>query len=101
MDETAFSGTGYHMRLPVSVKDANRDRVLLVLDRLLAVDKSCCGCPQCVDAIAAAALNCVPAHYYVDEKWEKQVGSPWVLIEAAVLGALEDRPKRSCCCNRT
>jgi competence protein ComFB len=48
-----------------------------------------CSCPRCVNDIAAIALNYLPPHYYVDAKEEKEIGSPWVMVETAVIEAID------------
>ncbi len=72
------------------VKNANYERVLEVLQRLLN-DKSSsfCSCSDCLNEIAATALNCLPTHYYVNEKMVDEVGSPWIMVENAVQEAIE------------
>jgi hypothetical protein len=48
-------------------------------------------CPsreKCKSSIIAAALNTLPTHYYVDESRQRAVGSPWVLVESAVVEAM-------------
>ena len=43
----------------------------------------------CVNDIAAIALNYLPPHYYVDKEESKEVGSPWVMVETAVVEAID------------
>lgn len=48
-----------------------------------------CSCPRCMSDIAALALNYLPPHYYVDTDAHQDVGSPWVMVEAAVFEAID------------
>lgn len=70
------------------VRNANYERVVAVMDRLLKERyKNACCCPRCVNDIAAIALNYLPPHYYVEES--REMGSPWVMVETAVLEAID------------
>ena len=51
--------------------------------------RNVCNCSRCVNDIAAIALNYLPPHYYVDISEEKEVGSPWVMVETAVVEAID------------
>jgi competence protein ComFB len=71
------------------VKNANYDRVTAVMDRFLKERYSdVCSCPRCVNDIAAIALNYLPPHYYVDKEEMKEIGSPWLMVETAVVDAI-------------
>lgn len=75
-------------------KNANYDRVYAVIETLLKVKQvDFCGCPKCVNDIAAFALNCLPPHYYTegnpDTGKSREVGSPWVMVQLAVSEAVE------------
>ena len=73
-----------------SVKNANYERVLSVMERLLQdSNNSVCYCPRCLNDIAAIALNYLPPHYFVQIDMSKTVGSPWVMVETAVAEAIE------------
>jgi len=73
-----------------NVRNANYERVVAVMDKLLGERyKSICSCPRCVNDIAAIALNYLPPHYYVDTREEKEIGSPWVMVETAVVEAID------------
>jgi hypothetical protein len=73
-----------------NVRNANYERVVTVMDKLLKEQHSDMrGCQRCVDDIAAIALNYRPPHYYVDVKEEKDIGSPWVMVETAVVEAID------------
>ncbi len=39
--------------------------------------------------MAALAMNMLPPHYYVDGESKKEMGSPWIMVEAAVTEAVE------------
>jgi hypothetical protein len=39
--------------------------------------------------MAALALNCLPPHYYVDAGRGGEIGSPSVMVESAVIEAIE------------
>jgi Late competence development protein ComFB len=73
-----------------NVRNANYERVVSVLDKLLKERYSeMSDCQRCRDDIAAIALNYLPPHYYVDVDEEKEIGSPWVMIETAVEEAID------------
>jgi len=85
-----------------SVKNANFERVVAVMDRFLRERyKNVCSCPRCVNDIAAIALNYLPPHYYVDQEASREIGSPWVMVETAVVEAIDrvmenpNHPERS------
>jgi len=72
------------------VRNANYERVLMVMDKFLQERyRNICGCPRCINDIAAIALNYLPPHYYVDVHEEKEIGSPWVMVETAVVEAID------------
>lgn len=74
-----------------NVKNANYERVVSVMDNLLKERyRNVCACPRCINDIAAIALNYLPPHYYyVDAGESKEIGSPWVMVETAVLEAID------------
>ncbi len=73
-----------------NVKNANLERVLAVMDKYLRERYAqVCTCPRCVSDIAAIALNYLPPHYYVDMEKDRELGSPWVMVETAVLEAID------------
>jgi hypothetical protein len=73
-----------------NVRNANYERVVAVLDKLLKErDSDVSDCQRCRDDIAAIALNYLPPHYYVDVEEGKEIGSPWVMIETAVIEAID------------
>jgi competence protein ComFB len=76
--------------MDLSVRNANYERVMAVMDKFLKERYSniCC-CPRCVNDIAAIALNYLPPHYFVDTNEEKEIGSPWVMVETAVVEAID------------
>ena len=75
------------------VKNANYERVISVMDKYLKERyRNVCSCPRCVNDIAALALNYLPPHYYVHAdhgKENKEIGSPWVMVETAVVEAID------------
>jgi len=72
-----------------SVKNANYERVTAVMDRFLKERYSnICSCPRCMNDIAAIALNYLPPHYYVDREEKIEPGSPWLMVETAVVEAI-------------
>ncbi len=72
-----------------SVKNANYERVTAVMDRFLKERYSnICSCPRCMNDIAAIALNYLPPHYYVDREEKMEPGSPWLMVETAVVEAI-------------
>jgi competence protein ComFB len=71
-----------------NVKNANYERVVAVIDKFLKEgDRNVCSCSRCVNDIAAIALNYLPPHYYAEE--DKEIGSPWVMVETAVVEAID------------
>lgn len=73
-----------------NVKNANLERVLAVMDKYLRERYThACTCPRCVSDIAAIALNYLPPHYYVEMEKDKELGSPWVMVETAVVEAID------------
>lgn len=73
------------------IVNANQEKVLFALDRLLRDERSggSCGCAKCISDAAALALNCLPPHYFVDPGRGGEIGSPVVMVESAVKEALE------------
>lgn len=73
-----------------NVKNANLERVLAVMDKYLRERYAhVCTCPRCVSDMAAIALNYLPPHYYVDAKTDRELGSPWIMVESAVMEAID------------
>jgi hypothetical protein len=78
--------------MDTNIKNANYTRVMAVIDKLLKAgegDKNWCRCTSCINEIAAAALNYLPPHYYVEDHDTAEMGSPWVMVETAVGEAIE------------
>ncbi len=48
-----------------------------------------CACPRCMSDIAAIALNYLPPHYIVENAGNNECGSPWVMVETAVVEAID------------
>lgn len=72
-----------------SVKNANYERVTAVMNRFLKEGHSnVCSCPRCINDIMAIALNYLPPHYYVDKEEMLEAGSPWLMVETAVVEAI-------------
>lgn len=70
-------------------KNANYERVTAVMDRFLKEQyPNICSCPRCINDIAAIALNYLPPHYYVDNEEKMEAGSPWLMVETAVVEAI-------------
>ena len=82
-----------------NVTNANYERVVAVMGKYLNERyKNVCGCPRCVNDIAAIALNYLPPHYYVEMDKDREIGSPWVMVESAVVEAIDrvmERPNHS------
>jgi len=74
-----------------NVKNANYERVLSVMEKYMKERyKNACSCPQCINDIAAIALNYLPPHYYVySDNNKNEIGSPWVMVETAVVEAID------------
>lgn len=72
------------------VRNANYERVIAVMDRYLKERYgNVCNCPRCISDIAALALNYLPPHYYVEQDANREIGSPWVMVETAVVEAID------------
>jgi competence protein ComFB len=73
-----------------SIVNANYEKVMSVLDRYLRDARYVvCRCEKCISDIAALALNYLPPHYYVDASRGGGIGSPTVMVESAVIEAME------------
>ncbi len=73
-----------------NVRNANYERVIAVMDKFLKERyQNVCSCPRCVNDIAAIALNFLPPHYYVEKEDNMEIGSPWVMVETAVVEAID------------
>ncbi len=69
------------------IENANYDKVLYFIDKVLSETERFCTCQQCRLDAAALALNTLPPHYYVKMDGPgraEELGSPWILIEMAV-----------------
>jgi len=79
-----------------TVRNANHEKVLAVIEKFLKERyQDVCSCPRCVNDIAAIALNYLPPHYYVEDGGNKDLGSPMVMVETAVveaIGLIMDKP---------
>ena len=73
------------------VENANYDKVLFFIDKVLSEDSRFCRCSRCRMDVTALALNTLPPHYCVTSGGnpDKEQGSPWILIEMAVRHSLE------------
>jgi len=75
---------------PCIAKNANYDRVMSAIALLQSGRYvNSCACSRCVSDIAAIALNVLPPHYYVEEENSGIAGSPWIMVEHAVMEAIE------------
>jgi competence protein ComFB len=73
-----------------NVFNANYERVVSVMDKLLLERyPHVCNCSRCVNDIAAIALNYLPPHYCVDMSDDRVMGSPWMMVETAVVEAID------------
>ena len=69
------------------IENANYDKVLYFIDKVLSESDRYCTCQQCRLDAAALALNTLPPHYFVKMDGPgraEELGSPWILIEMAV-----------------
>jgi competence protein ComFB len=82
------------------VRNANYEQVIAVMERYLKEKyKNVCNCPRCVSDIAALALNYLPPHYYVTLDENREIGSPSVMVETAVIEAIDrvmENPNHHC-----
>ncbi len=73
-----------------NVKNANYERVVGIMEKVLGErNGKVCSCPRCINDIAAIALNYLPPHYHADLNETNEIGSPWVMVETAVVEAIE------------
>ena len=74
-----------------ALKNANDEKVLYYIDKMVSENEKYCRCHRCRLDISAMALNTLPPHYYVDSGIDddKDTGSPWLLIEVAVRESME------------
>lgn len=83
-----------------TVRNANHEKVVAVIEKFLKERyQDVCSCPRCVNDIAAIALNYLPPHYYVEDGGNKDLGSPMVMVETAVveaIGLIMDKPNHPC-----
>ncbi len=82
-----------------NVQNANYERVMAVMEKFLKErNHNICGCPRCMNDIAAIALNFLPPHYFVITSGANAMGSPWVMVETAVveaIGRVSEKPNHS------
>lgn len=72
------------------VQNANYARVTAIMEKFLEERyRNGCSCPRCLSDITALALNYLPPHYYAKTDDDKEIGSPWVMVETAVLEAMD------------
>jgi hypothetical protein len=84
------------------VQNANVARVTTAMNRFLQDRyRGVCSCPRCRSDITAIALNYLPPHYYVESVPEQEMGSPWIMVETAVLEAIEIVLERPYCRRKT
>jgi competence protein ComFB len=73
-----------------TITNANYEKVTTVLGKIIQDDRyRICRCERCRGDIVALALNYLPPHYYVDASRGGNIGSPMVMIENAVIEAIE------------
>ncbi len=78
------------MKDKFTVVNANYDRVVSVMNRFLSERyRQACSCERCRNDITAIALNYLPPHYVVEADIGKELGSPWVMVETAVIEAID------------
>ncbi|HEY6011440.1 MAG TPA: late competence development ComFB family protein [Nitrospirota bacterium] len=72
------------------IRNANHERVIAVMDRIFRERQGdLCSCRRCISDVAAIALNYLPPHYYVEAHPAREIGSPWVMVETAVVEAID------------
>lgn len=73
-----------------TVRNANYRKVISLVERFTPDNRyEFCRCERCLSDIIALALNYLPPHYYVDADMGSEIGSPWVMIEGAVIEAMD------------
>jgi len=87
--QTKYKNDTYGEFMDCNVKNANYERVVSVMEKVMKERfNAICSCPRCINDIAAIALNYLPPHYFVDHE-SKEIGSPWVMVETAVVEAID------------
>lgn len=72
------------------IVNANFQKVFAALETYLQDARfNICHCQRCISDIAALALNYLPPHYYVDRGRDGNIGSPSVMVQSAVIEAIE------------
>ncbi len=72
------------------VRNANYERVMTVIEKFMKERyHNVCDCTRCKNDIAAIALNFLPPHYFVNPDEGHEIGSPWVMVETAVVEAID------------
>lgn len=81
----------------LKVKNANHEIVLSAIGIMIRSRYShVCSCSRCISDMAALALNSLPPHYYVAAEDSIAFGSPLIMVECAVIEAIErvsDNPR--------
>jgi competence protein ComFB len=75
----------------LKVENANYVKVTYFIDKIQSENPGYCKCHRCRLDVAALALNTLPPHYFINPSHSRSqdLGSPWILIEMAVLEAME------------
>lgn len=73
-----------------SVRNANYESVLTALNNFFHDNRyRICKCQRCLNDIIALALNYLPPHYYVETGRGGEIGSPLIMVENAVIEAMD------------
>ncbi|MBI5179978.1 MAG: late competence development ComFB family protein [Nitrospirae bacterium] len=75
----------------MKLENANYERVILAIERLIAANKKYCQCMRCRLDVTAIALNGLPPKYFISPSSMEieELASPILMVEASVLYALE------------
>ncbi|MEK6682024.1 MAG: late competence development ComFB family protein [Nitrospirota bacterium] len=75
----------------MKLENANYERVILALERLLASNAQYCHCMRCRLDATAIALNGLPPRYFITPSPMEidELASAWLMVEATVMQALE------------
>lgn len=75
----------------MKLENANYERVILAIERLIAANKKYCQCMRCRLDVTAIALNGLPPKYFISPSSMEieELASPLLMVEASVLYALE------------
>lgn len=75
----------------IKLENANYERVILALERMLAANPKFCHCIRCRLDATAIALNSLPPRYFITPTSMDidDLASSWLMVEVSILQAME------------